>query len=402
MAYKFKPKDLETPTGRARIPARGKPYYVKIVPGLSLGYRRNGSGSGTWSVRASDGKGGNSLTRLADADDGLAADGQLVLDYWQARSAVSKEKLVAVRRPITVAQALDEYENDRARAGGNTAIMSRLRVILAPLSDVKLADLTVGTMSRWQKTLTGKAATINRQCASVAAALNMAAKDHDIGNTKAWSMAAGGGLARIHRRGEAEDRNIFLKDEEVRALVAEAYRRSYEFGLLVELSAVTGCRYGQLRACTVADLQGTTLTVRQSRKGRAGKNRPPQAIELGDGLANRLRVACADRPSTDPLLRRPDGRPWNRCDHTDRVRDAVAAVGLDPAKVSLYTLRHTHIMEQLRDGVPILTVAQLHETSAEEISNHYAVHLSSATTLPPPRDYGPATDDAKVTRLRAG
>jgi integrase len=394
---------ISSPTARARLPVSGKPVYVKLATGINLGFRRN-SGDGVWVVRRSDGKGGNTVEKIGAADrEGLPANGVDVLDFPQAQAmALAAKNAPALGRAITVARALDEYENDRARAGGNTSIMSRLRVILAPLSDTKLADLTVGTMSRWQKTLTGKAATINRQCASVSAALNMAAKDHDIDNTKAWSMAAGSGLARIHRHGEAQDRNVFLKDEEVRALVAEAYRRSYEFGLLVESSAVTGVRYKQLRDCTVADLQGTTLTVRQSRKGRAGKNRPPQAIELGDGLANRLRVACADQLSTDPLLRKPSGEPWNRCDHTDRVRDAVAAVGLDPAKVSLYTLRHTHIMEQLREGVPILTVAQLHETSAEEIANHYAVHLSSATTLPPPRDYGPALDTATVIPLRAG
>ena len=45
-----KPRKLsfETPTARLRLPIQKKPHWLRLGPGLSLGYRRN-EGAGTWS-----------------------------------------------------------------------------------------------------------------------------------------------------------------------------------------------------------------------------------------------------------------------------------------------------------------------------------------------------------------
>jgi hypothetical protein len=50
--------NLQTPTARARLAPRGKPYKVRLLPGVHLGYRAAQSGTGAWLVIASDGKGG--------------------------------------------------------------------------------------------------------------------------------------------------------------------------------------------------------------------------------------------------------------------------------------------------------------------------------------------------------
>ena len=44
---------LETATARRKLPVAKKPHYIKIAPGIHLGYRRN-TGPGTWSVRVAD------------------------------------------------------------------------------------------------------------------------------------------------------------------------------------------------------------------------------------------------------------------------------------------------------------------------------------------------------------
>jgi hypothetical protein len=42
---------LQTPTARARLAPRGKPYKVRLLPGVHLGYRAAQSGTGSWTVR---------------------------------------------------------------------------------------------------------------------------------------------------------------------------------------------------------------------------------------------------------------------------------------------------------------------------------------------------------------
>ena len=59
---------LETPTARRKLAVRKNSYFVKISPGISLAYRRN-QGAGVWSVRATDGHGGEWLKKIGIADD---------------------------------------------------------------------------------------------------------------------------------------------------------------------------------------------------------------------------------------------------------------------------------------------------------------------------------------------
>jgi hypothetical protein len=101
-------------------------------------------------------------------------------------------------------------------------------------------------------------------------------------------------------------------------------------------------------------------------------------------------VAAAGRQVTEPLLVKPSGERWRHADHFLRFRDVVTAVGQDPAEVSLYALRHTHITRQLLAGYKPTEVAQWHETSIAEIERHYARHLSSHAEPPAAPDYGPA------------
>jgi hypothetical protein len=45
---------LESATARRKLALRKKPYFVRLSPGIALGYRRN-AGAGTWTVRVADG-----------------------------------------------------------------------------------------------------------------------------------------------------------------------------------------------------------------------------------------------------------------------------------------------------------------------------------------------------------
>src|SRR6185295_11430629 len=84
MARRARGAGLEARSSRLRLPIAKKPVFVKIGPGVGLGYRRN-QNAGTWVARVADGQGGNWTKAVGAADDFDVADGRNVLDFWQAQ-----------------------------------------------------------------------------------------------------------------------------------------------------------------------------------------------------------------------------------------------------------------------------------------------------------------------------
>ena len=82
MAHRVRSMKLQTRGARLRLPVAKKPVFVKIAPGLSLGYRRNQT-TGTWVVRVADGNGANWTKAIGAADDFEETAG--TLDFWQAQ-----------------------------------------------------------------------------------------------------------------------------------------------------------------------------------------------------------------------------------------------------------------------------------------------------------------------------
>src|SRR5262245_65689005 len=84
MARSVRSVKLETRTARLKLPVLKKPYFVRIAPGVGLGYRRNRT-AGTWVTRAADGLGGNWTQAFATADDFEDANGTDVLNFLQGQ-----------------------------------------------------------------------------------------------------------------------------------------------------------------------------------------------------------------------------------------------------------------------------------------------------------------------------
>jgi hypothetical protein len=76
--------NLQTPAARAKLVPRGKPYEVRLLPGIHLGYRAAQFCIGTWVAIVANGKGGRWTSAFARADDKQPADGRTVLSYEQA------------------------------------------------------------------------------------------------------------------------------------------------------------------------------------------------------------------------------------------------------------------------------------------------------------------------------
>jgi integrase len=378
---------FETATGRQKLDVRKKPHWLRLGPGLSLGYRRN-HGAGTWSVRASNGAQGEWLKRFGVADDFEPADGRRVLDYTQAVDQARKlvrqgDAAEDPTKPITLDQALTRYGQDLQARGASPYNAQQPRVHLtATLLSKPLALITAHELKHWRDGLAAKGqpspATINRVMNSLQAALELAAKNR----SHVWRE----GLESLPDSQRA--RNVVLADAKVLELVAAAHAHDAGLGLLAEVLAVTGARPGQATRLRCEDLipdrHKPKLMMPRSGKG-GGRNRVQRKAErysvpITLTLAGKLQHAAAGRAPQDWLLLRTDRQPWSETNpHADYRRDAraiVAAIGLDPDEVSLYALRHSSVVRQLLRGVPIRLVAAIHNTSVTQIERNYSRHIS--------------------------
>jgi integrase len=360
-----------------RLETRRKPYFISVAPGISLGYRRN-RGPGSWLVRGADGRGGAWTRGFAIADDFEDANGGQILDFWAAQTRA--RELVRGQhpggRPITVAEALADYERDLSLRGGRVEHVAYLRNGLpVALLQRPVGLLTMRELRQWRdaRRVSGLApATVTRVCRTFKAALNYAAaSDPSIANRPAWTQ----GLAALPDSQRART-NAILNDDEIRALVGACYVYSDRLGLLAEVLAVTGVRPVQAARLRVGDLQADRLLMPRSAKGRGQKRVDRRPIPIPPALVERLRTAAGDRPADAPLLRRLDGRPWHtaQSDHVAPFAKALAAAGLP--KAVPYALRHSSITRALMRGVPARIVADHHDTSVAMLERNYAVSIA--------------------------
>src|SRR5215471_2931987 len=175
---------LQTPTARARLEPRGKPYKVRLLPGVHLGYRAAQSGTGAWIVIASKGDGTYWTDAFAHADDKQPADGQKVLNYEQAalrcRALARGDANAAADRPVTIAEAIASYELDLAGRGRAAYNARWVTHHLPPhLAAQPLSQVTSKQLRTWRDALIKGGmlpATANRMFKSAHAAFNLAAK----------------------------------------------------------------------------------------------------------------------------------------------------------------------------------------------------------------------------------
>jgi integrase len=375
---------LETRTARLKLKVRKKPYdFTSISPGISLGYRRCVS-AGRWIVKVADGHGGHWTKVVGIADDHEDADGEHVLDFWQAQDkarALARGKDAGGHRPATLAEALSDYEADLIARSASPTNARRARTLLtstllakpvALLTARELKHVRDGALAKG-----AKPASVNRVLRGLKAALNLAAvHDERITNARAWRV----GLAALPDAHRA--RNVILTDAQVRTLVTAAYAENDAVGILVEATAVTGARISQLARLDIADLQADRpdprLMMPSSRKGRGHKRIERKPVPITADLAAKLERAAGNRAPTDPLLLRSDGKPWQpaNADYRQPVINAVARAGLDPKTVTLYSLRHSSIVRALLAGVPARVCAVQHDTSVAMLERTYSAFIA--------------------------
>ena len=376
MARSIRSHHLETRSARLKLPVRGKAYHARVGAGLRLAYRRNKT-DGTWS-RLYRGK----LRRIALADDYQDADGVRILSFDQAVSrcrldvyGADEADINNADNPVTLAQAIDAYEADLFARGGAkknaTWLQSRTP---GHLLNKAVSAISAKEFRAWRDDLVveGKITpgTVNRLRAALLAALNNQRRlDPRVRDT--WT--AGWPVLPNARRA----RNVVIDHESIRRVVHEAYAIDPAFGLWCEVLAVTGCRPSQLARLNCGDMQVDRCLMPGSRKGnRARRGIVHKPVPLPPALAARLRTIAKDQAPDAPLLVQPDGNRWQPGAHYLPFKDATKAAGLDPAIVTAYSLRHSHITNALLRGVPIRLIADACDTSVAQIERNYS-HLIS-------------------------
>jgi integrase len=389
MARKVSFSALESRSARLRLKVRRRPYSgPSLARGIALMYRRNKT-NGTWVLKASDGHGAYWTKGFALADDFEDCDSKNVLTFHEAQDAAKRlargEDGSADTAPITVDGALKDYRCDLEARNANPYNSQSPRVHLTPVLLAKpVALLTPHELKKWRDSLLGKIkpSTINRIGRCLCAALELA-RQHDerIANRQAWEV----GLAGLPDATEA--RNTILSDDKVRALVSTAYALDDKLGLLVDVLAVTGARPSQVVRLRVEDLHDHPVKPRlqMPRSGKGGgKNRSQKkherySVPITTQLERRLKEAARGRADDAPLLLQSDGTRWadspgQNCHRA--IDKVVTAIGLDPADVTMYALRHSSIVRMLLANVPIRLVASLHDTSTKMIELHYSRHIA--------------------------
>jgi integrase len=374
---------LETRTARLRLTVRGKPYdYTSVTPGVQLGYRRNKKPPGVWVMQASDGHGVTWIKNIGHADDCEDSDGKPILSYFEAcdRARELARGGDDTGRPVTVHDALTDYQADLVAKGGAIGNVSRVRHHLTPALAAKpVGLLTAGELTRWRNGLLGKglaSSTVLRTVKILGAALNLAARHHrGITNREDWRVGLGGLTDTYNVR------DAVLPDRDVQAVVACAYALGAHFGLYVEVHATTGARPSQIAKLLTVDLQADRdcprLLMPASRKGRKNRDGSKRvSVPISRGLAGKLSAAAAGRPASAPLLVRPDGQPWQpqHGDHSRLFAQAAEQAGCKGH--TIYSLRHSSIVRSLLAGVPARLTAVAHDTSIVMLERTYSHYIA--------------------------
>ena len=397
MAGKVKLLKIDTREARAKLAARGQPYYVELLNGLHLGYRK-GARRGVWVSRRWVGDHYKVETLDGVADDVEPADGKHVLTFDQARRKaleLAKERAKEVKghtqrqrakvAPYSVSDAITAYLGylDRETKSGRNSRVYANGSILPRLGPIALRDLDKDTLSNWLHDLAAsprktrapagvlaapvteeekrrRRSSANRVYAVLRGALNMAFADGHIDADSAWR--------RVKPLREADAARVRrFTTEEMRALVEAAEE---PFRSLVVAALHSGARYGELTRLTVGDFEerSDSLLIRVS---KSGKSRRVILTEEACEFFSRL---CAGRNADELMSRKADGSAWESGQQDKPMRRACSRAGVEHA--GFHTLRHSYASHAVEAGIPLMIVAQnLGHADIGMLQKHYS-HIS--------------------------
>ena len=386
MSRRIQNSKLDSRTARLRLKARADPYWVGIARGVALGYRRTKTTCGTWTARLYDPAAEKPFTYrpLGPADDSADANGETVLDFYQAQnrarawSIVRPERTVPIPGTITVGEACDAYCDylEAERKSGTDTRRRLKRKISATLRARRVADLTKAELERWRNGLVRKDAvdivsenkskdTANRELSMLKAALNRIFTDETSGIVSdiAWRRVK-------PFRGVGRARQEHLDPQQARRLI-----NSCEGALrnLVTAALLTGARPpGELAPLQCKHFRADIciLTLPDGKTGPRDVTLTDEAVQFFEGLT-------AGRDPEALLLPKDDGAAWDHNSHLRPMREAIKRAKL-PVGISLYSARHSHASQSLLNGMNPQLLAENMGTSVRMLEKHYGKFTSAS------------------------
>jgi integrase len=367
--------DLSLKKYRNTLETRREPHWQRLEAGSYLGFRR---GPDTWIARHRD-RDGKQLYHALEA-----------VEFDDAKKAAESwlKQLGAAVRTVhrgSIKDALETYirclrEQGRAEAAKHSESRFKSIVWNDPLAVIPLAKLTRNDMRDWRERLKPgrQPRTINRHVRSIVAGLNRALAEGHVGNAAAWKLDP---LA--DDVDDAGETAVLLTPEQRAAIIKACQPAPAAFLRGLEL---TGARPKELAAAVVADLDVKQGMIRLShRKGRPARLRVRTTVLSVEGAAF-FKKQAKDKLPQALLFTNPRGKPWERHEWADEIRDAVEkhnkkASGKRriPARATAYAFRHARISEMLQlHGLDPLTVAAQTGTSVRMIERSYFKFIPTA------------------------
>ena len=375
--------DLSRVKDRDALRPRREPYWQRLRPKCFVGYRPSSrEGLGSCIARSYDEdahtyrlKALGDFGALAGRDRFTAAkqDAEAFAAFIEAGGFVEA-------KVETVADACKRYAGDSYEANNRF----KRFVYSDPIAAVKLAKLRRRDLLSWRKRMEEKPAlvtrrkrgpnvtrvrapaTVNREMCMLRAALNRVLAHGTPDTEKAWQEA----LRPI--RNASRSRTLYLDREQRRTLLQFLSSEAEPF---VRTLCLLPLRPGAVAHLTAGDFDKRTseLTIGKDKSGK------PRRILVPLNVATTLAGQTKDKLPGAWLFTRSNGKPWTYNYWGRAIKDAVACGGLPPATTA-YTLRHSTITDLVNGGLPLLTVGQISDTSAEMIEKHYGHLCRQAAT----------------------
>lgn len=359
--------DLTKVADRAKLKPRPNPYYMRLEPGFHIGLRV-GAGGATWVARRYDQQRQTNVMQAL----GTFADLPQSERYAAARAAAqawfSEKASILPRHYRTVAEAAKAYAEANPKQLHLDRDIKRL-IENEPIGSVRLSHLKEANVRAWREgrqKLTrnngqpAKAATVNREKTTLRCVLNYALEQGWVASDAPWKKELAPAQTDNARR------EVYLSRHDRIALCDAMPAAPASFFKALRL---TGLRPGALAALRVCDynLATSELSIPQDKAG-AGRS-----FVLGKAAAALFKAQCKSKLPTAPLFANPAGGHFDRFQWRDPLREAIAALKLDP-RICAYSFRHSAITDMIRAGVDVMTVAKICGTSMAMIDQHYG-HL---------------------------
>lgn len=372
---------LSTVTARAALKIQREPHWEKVSEGNYLGFRRMTTTSAQWLARSRNTETGKQrfktlgdLSAMPPSEQWRAAKEEAQVWFKHLGQGGNVES-------ITVLVACRRYVDHLASEGHVVASKDyarRYTDYVEPykkFSSTPITKLTKAAVQAWRKAhaetpcKTGSrigqkrsSSALNREMATVKAALNLALADGFVTTDQAWKTA----LKPVE--GATGQRDVYLDRGQREALIEHATPALKPF---LQAACLLPLRPGALAQLTVGDFNQALGTLKISHDKTAGRTigLPPDTVKF-------LKQQCLSKLPTAPMFTDGEGKPWNKDSWKHPLKAAALAAGLSKL-TTMYALRHSTITDLAQSGVDLTTVGQLAGTSILMIQKHYG-HLTAA------------------------